>query len=111
MTSAPSVPDDGDGTGHGAVSDPRHARVVLAGLTARYRYLDGATVSMGTTPNGEQAVAYYTDGRIVIDEAHRAGIDAILAHEIWHVIDWRDNGRVDWAEDVPPSGSDSYLAR
>jgi hypothetical protein len=25
-----------------------------------------------------------------------------MAHEIWHIIDWRDNGRIDWGENVPP---------
>jgi hypothetical protein len=24
---------------------------------------------------------------------------------VWHVIDWRDNGRIDWGESVPPSDS------
>lgn len=92
-------------------ADQSQARTVLAELAARYRYLDGVTVTVAPTPAGEQAIAYYTDGQIVIDPGHRAGIREILAHEVWHVIDWRDNGRLDWAEDLPPRDSSGYLSK
>jgi hypothetical protein len=35
-------------------------------------------------------------------------ISRILAHEIWHVIDWRDNGHIDWKESVPPKNAADY---
>jgi hypothetical protein len=44
-----------------------------------------------------------------VSPEHDATIDEILAHEIWHVIDWRDNGRLDWGEDLPPINSSDYL--
>ncbi len=66
---------------------------------------------VGSAPDNKEAVAYYTEGRIVINHAHTVGIDAILEHEIWHVIDWRDNGRLDWAEDLPPSDPGAYAKR
>ncbi len=66
---------------------------------------------MGTTPRGEQAVAYYTEGRIVINRAHTVSIEKILDHEIWHVIDWRDNGRLDWQENLPPSNAQDFAKK
>ena len=92
-----------------ATDDQRLAEETLKTLQARYQYLDDVTVSMGTTPNDEQAVAYYTEGEIVISSDHVTGIETILAHEVWHVIDWRDNGRLDWGEDLPPHNSYTYV--
>ena len=114
--SAPLVaPADSSGTekrtAHAgdAVEDARLANAVLDELAAKYRYLDGVTVSIGDTPGGEQAIAFYTKGRIVISGDHTVGIRKILSHEIWHVIDWRDNGRLDWGENLPPSDSYRYV--
>ena len=88
--------------------DLKNARRVLAKLQTRYRYLDGITLRVDPTPQDRQAVAYYTDGEIVISPDHVATIDKILAHEVWHVIDWRDNGQLDWGEDLPPSNAADY---
>lgn len=77
------------------------AKTILAGLIAKYPILKGTTVSIGTTPGGYQAVAYYKSGRIVVSSKHTASLSVILTHEVWHVIDWRDNGRIDWGENVP----------
>ena len=92
-----------------SASDLDTAQSVLASLKATYRYLDGVTVSMGTTPGGYQAVSYYTKGRILISTKHTATISRILKHEIWHIIDWRDNGKIDWRESVPPHNASDYL--
>ena len=51
---------------------------------------------------GYQAIAYYTSGRIVISRSHKASLSRIINHEIWHIIDYRDNGKIDWGEHVPP---------
>lgn len=91
--------------------DVRQASEVLDGLKRTYRYLDGVEVSFGPTPHGEVAVAYYTTGQIVISNAHSVGLKAILSHEIWHIIDWRDNRRLDWGEDLPPNDSYAYIRR
>ncbi|MDO8915939.1 MAG: hypothetical protein Q7W16_07655 [Coriobacteriia bacterium] len=89
-------------------SELTQAQSILASLRSRYpRYLSGATVSIGSA-KGYQAISYYTSGRIVISPTHRASLERILAHEIWHIIDWRDNGRIDWGERVPPSNAASY---
>jgi len=77
------------------------AKSILAGLIAKYPTLKGTTVTMGTTPNGYQAVCYYKSGRIVVNPKHTASLTTILNHEVWHVIDWRDNGRIDWGENIP----------
>lgn len=82
---------------------------MLDELRAKYRYLDDVTVTLGTTPHGEEAVAYYTEGQIVISRSHSVTIDKILAHEIWHIIDWRSDGQLDWNENVPPSNPSTYV--
>jgi len=64
-------------------------------------------VTMGNA-SGYQAVAYYTSGRIVISPKHTASLQRILSHEIWHIIDWRDNGRIDWRESVPPANASRF---
>jgi hypothetical protein len=88
--------------------DAARAKAILASLKARYpQYLSGVTVSMGNA-SGYQAVAYYTSGRIVISPKHKASLERILNHEVWHIIDWRDNGRIDWREKVPPANASAY---
>jgi hypothetical protein len=115
MTVPPSTVPDAAQAGTESVgdvvSDSRLANETLDGLKAKYRNLDGVTVVLGATPRGEQAVAYYTEGRIVISRSHSVGIEKILAHEIWHVIDWRDNGRIDWHENLPPYNASTYLVK
>jgi hypothetical protein len=88
--------------GVAATDELSEARAILAGIISQHPILAGTTVSIGTTPNGYQAVAYYTSGRIIINPNHTASLSRILNHECWHVIDWRDNGRIDWGENVPP---------
>lgn len=83
-------------------SEASRARTILASMIAQYPILAGTTVSFGTTPGGYQAVAYYKSGRILISTTHTASLDRIIRHECWHIIDWRDNGRIDWGENVPP---------
>jgi len=107
-----SVPDKPRSTD--SVSDPAvrsnpssgdelaQARAILSGLIAQYPILAGTTVSIGATPGGYQAVAYYQSGRIIISPNHTASLSTILNHEVWHIIDWRDNGRIDWGENIPP---------
>ncbi len=77
------------------------AQSILAGYIAQYPILAGTSVSIGDA-NGYQAVAYYKSGRIVISPTHTASLSRIIGHEIWHIIDYRDNGVIDWGENVPP---------
>lgn len=76
------------------------ARRLLAAQIANHPILRGVTLTFGDA-KGRQAIAYYTSGRIVISPSHTASLDRIVAHEVWHIIDWRDNGRIDWGENVP----------
>ena len=85
------------------------ARATLRTFQKTYRLLEGVTVSIAPSPGGEQAVAFYDEGRIVIDPAHAASVQQILAHEVWHIIDWRDDGRITWGERVPPADISPYL--
>lgn len=77
------------------------AQSILAGLISAHPILAGTTVSIGDA-KGYQAISYYKSGRIVISATHTASLSRILNHEIWHVIDWRDNGVIDWGENIPP---------
>ena len=116
LAAASPAPAVAAGTGESVNQQPAeprpaeeaHARKALAKLQAKYRYLDGVTVSVGSTPGDHQAIAYYTEGTIVISPEHTASIERIMAHEVWHVIDWRDNGRLDWGENLPPAEADDY---
>lgn len=94
-----------------ATGEDERARELLGNLSDIYRHLDGVTVTFAKTPKGEEAVAYYTDGEIVISTEHTVSIDEILAHEVWHVIDYRDNGQLDWGENLPPENASDYLRR
>jgi hypothetical protein len=81
---------------------------VLRSYIGKYPILGGATVSIGDA-RGYQAICYYGSGRIVISPTHSASIDRIMAHEIWHIIDWRDNGKIDWGESIPPKNASSFV--
>ena len=84
------------------------AQTILDGLKAQYpRYLSNVTVEFGDA-NGYQAISYYTIGRIVISPTHTATLQRILEHEIWHMIDWEDNGAMNWGEAVPPANMSVY---
>jgi hypothetical protein len=76
------------------------ARSLLSAAIARHPILRGSTVEFGDA-RGYQAICYYRSGRIVISRNHSASLDRIINHEVWHIIDWRDNGRIDWGENVP----------
>lgn len=82
-------------------NETARAKAILAGLIAKYPILQGTTVSFGDA-RGYQAIALYKSGRIVISSTHTASLERILNHEVWHIIDWRDNGVIDWGENVPP---------
>lgn len=76
------------------------AQAILDGYIAKYPILAGTTVKFGDA-KGRQAICYYQSGRIVISPTHTASLRAIISHEIGHVIDWRDNGVMDWGESIP----------
>lgn len=84
-----------------ATSSQADAQAILNRYIARYPILKGATVSFGDA-KGYQAICYYKSGRIVISTTHTRSLETIIGHEIWHIIDWRDNGVIDWGENVPP---------
>lgn len=93
-----------------AAGDLAVAQADLARYIQTYPLLQGCTVQMGDA-KGYQAVTYFTTGATVISPSHTASIDTIMAHEIWHDIDWRDNGVIDWGENVPPANAASYVGR
>jgi hypothetical protein len=112
-TSATKTKSPGTGTKSTATksgSDLSRAQSLLKSYTRKYPILKGSTVTIGDA-RGHQAICYYQSGRIVISPKRKASLEAIVAHEIWHIIDWRDNGRIDWGESVPPKNASSYVGR
>jgi hypothetical protein len=90
------------------VDEAALAQTILDGLKAQYpRYLSGATVTMGDAM-GYQAISYYTSGRIVVSPTHTATLSRIMNHEIWHIIDWQDDGALNWGEAIPPTNMSTY---
>ncbi len=94
-----------------ATRDARDAEAALDRLKSEYPLLSGVRVRIGSTPRGEEAVAYYARDEILIDSGHTVDVETILEHEIWHIIDWRDNGRIDWGEYVPPANHMDFSSR
>ncbi len=88
----------------------RRAKAILARQVARYPILRGTTVEIGDA-KGYQAISYYKSGRIVISPSHRASLERIIAHEIWHIIDWRHNNRIDWGENIPPKNASRFATK
>lgn len=64
----------------------------------------GTYVEIGDA-RGYQAICLYRSGRIIVSPTYTSPITAIMEHEVWHVVDWRDNYRIDWGESVPPSST------
>jgi hypothetical protein len=84
------------------------ARLILASRISLYPIVEGSTVEFGDTGDNPQALVYYTSARIVINPGHTVSLERIIDHEIWHIIDWRDNGQIDWGESVPPANAADY---
>jgi predicted component of type VI protein secretion system len=84
------------------------AQSVLASRIAKYPILRGATVQFGDTKGNPQGICYYKSGRIIINANHTRSLETIIDHEIWHIIDWRDNGQINWGESVPPSNAADF---
>ena len=76
------------------------AQSILNRYIAKYPVLQGATVTYGDA-KGYQAICYYKSGRIVISATHTRSLETIIAHEVGHILDWRDNGVIDWGENIP----------
>jgi hypothetical protein len=101
LTAAPGVRQTVATSTSSGSGELARARDLLAAAIRRHPILKGSTVEFGDA-RGYQAICYYKSGRIVVSRSHTASLDRIINHEIWHIIDWRDNGRIDWGESVPP---------
>lgn len=84
------------------------ARAILASRIAAYPILQGTTVQVGDTRGNPQGIVYFKSARIIINPNHTVSLTRIIDHEIWHIIDWRDNGSIDWGENVPPANASSF---
>lgn len=79
------------------------AQTIIDGYISKCPILAGTVVEIKSIESGYQAVAYYVSGRIIISPTHTATLSRILAHEIFHIYDWRDNNVINWGENLPPS--------
>ena len=84
------------------VSSQDQAQAIVNGLVARNANLQKSPVAVTFgDARGYQAITYYTTGQIIVSASHTASLEVILAHECGHIIDWRDNGTIDWGENIP----------
>lgn len=58
--------------------------------------LKGTTIFIRDCPNNWQGCAFYELGIIWIDPDHRAPLEEIVIHECNHIIDWREDGDIDY---------------
>ena len=100
---ATPIPKPGPVASASSGSEQARAEAILAAHVARYPILQGTTVTMSSKLTAYQAIAYYKSASILVSTGHTASLERIIGHEVWHIIDYRDNGVIDWGENVPPS--------
>jgi hypothetical protein len=54
--------------------------------------LEGVSLSFGET-YGYEAISYYKSGHIVISPTHTYSLSTLIAHEVNHIIAWRQSGK------------------
>lgn len=54
--------------------------------------LEGVSLSFGET-YGYEAISYYKSGHIVISPTHTYPLSTLIAHEVNHIIAWRQSGQ------------------
>ena len=69
---------------------------ILAYQIVRNPILQGAKVYIQDCPNNWQGCAFYESGTIWIDPDHSASLEKIIIHECNHIIDWRQDGDIDY---------------
>jgi hypothetical protein len=99
-SSASTTSSSARSTASAPVDETATARSILARYISKYPILAGSTVTFGDA-KGYQAICYYQSGRIVISPTHTSSLERIIAHEVGHILDWRDNGVIDWGENIP----------
>ncbi len=72
------------------------AQQILAYQIVRNPILQGAKVYIQDCPNNWQGCAFYESGIIWIDPNHEASLEKIILHECNHIIDWRQDGDIDY---------------
>ncbi len=70
-----------------AAAEEGDAWAILSGFG-----LDGVSLSYGDT-YGYEAIAYYKSGHIVINPNHTTSLYTLIAHEVDHIIAWRQSGK------------------
>lgn len=79
----------------GGYSEQEQANAILAGIIAQYPILQGTVVYIQQTPNGWEGAAYYKSGVILVNPNHTYPLYDIIYHEAMHVLDWREDGKID----------------
>ncbi len=70
-----------------AANEEGDAWAILAGYG-----LSGVSLSYGDT-YGYEAISYYKSGHIVINPNHTTSLSTLIAHEVQHIIAWRQSGQ------------------
>lgn len=70
-----------------AANEEGDAWAILAGYG-----LSGVSLSFGDT-YGYEAISYYKSGHIVINPNHTTSLSTLIAHEVNHIIAWRQSGQ------------------
>jgi hypothetical protein len=76
--------------------EQKRAEEILAYYISRYPILQGVRIYVRDCPNNWEGCAYYTKGIILVDPDHRHSLEEIIAHEVKHIIDWREDGKIDY---------------
>jgi hypothetical protein len=72
------------------------ARHLLDLQVLRNPILKGTSIFIKDCPNNWQGCAFYELGIIWIDPDHKAPLEEIVVHECNHIIDWREDGDIDY---------------
>ncbi len=90
-------------------SDLSRAQTALQGYINKCpSYLTGATVTFGDAAVGNNvAIVFYTSKHIAInpnwDAMTASSLETIVNHEVWHIIDFALDSKIDWGENIPPA--------
>lgn len=76
--------------------EQRRAEQILSYYIKKYPILAGVKIYVRDCPNNWEGCAYYTKGIILVDPDHKHTLEEIIAHEVRHIIDWREDNKIDY---------------
>lgn len=101
VTTASTTTITTSSTTPGSTDDLRFAQSVINYYITACPILTGTVAEFGDT-YGYQAISLGASKKIRLNPNHTVDTRVLIDHEIWHIYDYVDNGRMDWGESVPP---------